>query len=127
MDELTIGELARRAGLRASALRFYERAGLLAAPRRVAGQRRYPAAALGTLALIQLAQGAGMSLAEIRVLLHGFAPGTPPATRWQELAPQRIATLDAQIARMQEMRERLAATLACECPTLDICAQATQL
>ena len=126
MDELTIGELARQAGLRASALRFYERAGLLAAPRRVAGQRRYPAAALGTLALIQHAQGAGMALAEIRVLLHGFAPGTPPATRWQQLAPGRIAALDAQIARARQMRERLAATLACECATLEACAQAMQ-
>ncbi len=126
MDELTIGELARRAGLRASALRFYERAGLLAAPRRVAGQRRYPAAALGTLALIHLGQECGLSLAEIRALLHGFAAGTPPAARWQHVAPQRIAALDAQIARAQRMRERLAATLDCRCATLDACAQAVQ-
>lgn len=126
MEELTIGELARRAGLRTSALRFYKRAGLLAAPRRVAGQRRYTAAALGTLALIQLAQGTGMSLAEIRNLLHGFAADTPPAARWQQVAPQRITALDAQLGRTQEMRGRLTVTLDCRCATLDACAQAMQ-
>lgn len=66
MDDLTIGEVARRAGLRPSALRYYESVGILSPPQRVSGQRRYDATALQRIALIQLAQRAGFTIAEIR-------------------------------------------------------------
>jgi MerR family redox-sensitive transcriptional activator SoxR len=73
--------VARRVGIRTSALRYYERVGLLPAPRRVSGRRRYDESTVQMLRLIQLAQGAGFTVAEIQTLLHGFAPDTPPAAR----------------------------------------------
>ena len=91
MEELAIGEVARRAGIRPSALRYYESIGLLPAPRRVNGQRRYDERTVQLLKIVRLAQHAGFTVAEIQVLLHGFAPDTPPAARWQPLAQQKIA------------------------------------
>lgn len=123
-DDLTIGAVARRSGLRASALRYYESAGLLPAPPRVNGGRRYDAAVLERLAVIRVAQEAGCTIAEIRTLLHGFAPDTPPPARWQELATRKLPEVDALIARAQGMKRILEAGLRCECPTLEECARA---
>lgn len=123
-DNLTIGAVARRSGLRPSALRYYESAGLLPAPGRVGGQRRYDAGVLERLAVIQLAQDAGFTIAEIRTLLHGFAPDAPPPARWRDLATRKLPEVDALIARAQGMRRILEAGLRCECPTLEECARA---
>lgn len=122
MDELAIGEVARRAGVRTSALRYYERIGLLPAPRRVSGRRRYDERTVQLLRLIQLAQGAGFTVAEIQTLLHGFAPDTPPAARWQPLARKKLAELDALIARAQQMKQVLNTGLSCGCLRLEDCA-----
>ena len=77
MEDLAIGEVARRAGIRPSALRYYESIHLLPAPRRVGGRRRYGENTIQMLKVIQLAQQAGFTVAEIQTLLHGFAPDTP--------------------------------------------------
>jgi MerR family redox-sensitive transcriptional activator SoxR len=122
MDELAIGEVARRAGIRTSALRYYERIGLLPAPKRVNGQRRYDARTVQLLKVIQLAQGAGFTVAEIQTLLHGFTPETPPAARWQPLARKKIAELDALISRAQQMKQVLTTGLNCGCLRLEDCA-----
>lgn len=122
MDEFAIGEVARRAGIRTSALRYYERIGLLPAPRRVSGRRRYDERAVQMLKVIQLAQGAGFTVAEIQTLLHGFAPDTPPAARWQPLARKKLEELDALIARAQQMKQVLAVGLNCGCLRLEECA-----
>ena len=122
MEELAIGEVARRAGIRASALRYYESIGLVPAPKRVNGRRRYDQSTVQMLKVIQLAQQAGFTVAEIQTLLHGFAPETPPAARWQPLAQQKMAELDALIERAQQMKRILEAGLNCGCLRLEDCA-----
>ena len=126
MEELAIGEVARRAGIRPSALRYYESIGLMPAPKRVSGRRRYDESTVQMLKVIQLAQQAGFTVAEIQTLLHGFAPDTPPAARWQPLAQQKIAELDALIVRAQQMKFILENGLNCGCLRLEDCAIALE-
>ena len=102
MEELPIGEIARQAGIRPSALRYYESIGLLPTPKRVNGRRRYDQRTVQMLRVVQLAQHAGFTVAEIQMLLHGFAPDTPPAARWQALAHQKLRELDTVIAHAQQ-------------------------
>lgn len=123
MQQLTVGEVASRAGLNPSALRYYERVGLIPRALRVSGQRRYSPDILNRLALVRMAQEAGFTLAEIRVLVSGFPEDTPPAERWQELASRKLAEVDALIQRMQAMRQVLQESLHCDCLTLDACAE----
>ena len=122
MDELSIGEVARQAGIRPSALRFYESIGLMPAPKRVNGRRRYDPSTVRMLRVVQLAQRAGFSVAEIQTLLHGFAPGTPPADRWRPLAHQKLRELDAVITHAQQMKSILETGLNCGCLRLEDCA-----
>jgi MerR family transcriptional regulator, redox-sensitive transcriptional activator SoxR len=121
VEALTIGEAARRAGVRASALRYYESVGLLPVPRRVNGRRRYDAEILRILAVIRLAKQAGFTVAETRTLLHGFSARTPPSARWRTLARRKLAEVDALIARAERMKRVLATVLECECPRLSDC------
>ncbi len=123
MTQLTITEVARRSGLRPSALRYYEDAGLLPPPARASGRRRYDKGVLEQLAVIRLAQSAGFTIAETRTFLHGFAPDTPPPDRWQELAATKLPEVEALIARAQVMKTVLEAGLRCECLALEECAQ----
>ena len=120
---LTIGEVARRAGVRASAIRYYEEAGLLEEPDRVGGKRRYDEVALRRLALIGGAKRAGFTLGEIRTLLHGFPAGTGAAQRWQALASEKLVKVDEAVAQLQETRKLLEEALRCECTSLDKCAR----
>ena len=122
MEELAIGDVARRAGIRPSALRYYESIGLLPPPKRVNGRRRYDESTVQMLKVVQLAQQAGFTVAEIQTLLHGFALDTPPAARWQPLAQHKIAELDALIERAQQMKRILEAGLNCGCLRLEDCA-----
>ncbi len=121
MEELTIGEVARRAGVRTSALRYYESIGLLPAARRVNGRRRYDPDAVRMLAVIHLAQQAGFSMAEIQTLFHGFAAETPPGERWRPLAEHKLGEVDALIARAQQMKRILETLLECGCVRLEEC------
>ena len=121
MEELTIGEVARRAGVRTSALRYYESIGLLPAPRRINGRRQYESATVQMLGVIQLAQQAGFTIAEIQTLFHGFAAGTPPAERWRPLAEHKLGEIDALIARAQRLRRLLETLLQCGCVSLEEC------
>ena len=120
---LTIGEVARRAGVRTSAIRYYEEAGLLEEPERVGGKRRYDEEALRRLALIRDAKRAGFTLGEVRTLLHGFPAGTEAAQRWQALASEKLVEVDETIAQLRETRELLEEALRCECASLDECAR----
>lgn len=122
MDTLTIGDVARRTGLRTSAIRYYESAGLIPAPRRVHGQRRYDSDVLRQLAIVRMAQEAGFTIVEIRTLVAGFPEGTPAGDRWRTLASRKLPEVDAQIVRLQAMRRVLEESLACGCLTLDACA-----
>lgn len=124
MEELTISEVARRAGIRPSAIRYYESSGILPTPRRASGRRRYDGSVLQRLALIQLAQEAGFTVAEIKRLFADFAPEVPAWERWQALATQKLAEVDALIQRAQTMKRLLEeGLLQCRCLTIEECAR----
>jgi MerR family redox-sensitive transcriptional activator SoxR len=121
MEELSIGEVARRTGVAASALRYYEDAGLLPAPRRVSGRRRYDADVLRRVEVLRCAQQAGFTLAEIRTLFHGFGADTPLGERWNALAHAKLRELDALIARAAQMKQAILAGMQCGCVRLEDC------
>ena len=122
--DLSIGAVARRAGVRPSTLRYYETMGLLPAPDRVGGRRRYTADVLPRLALIAAAQQMGFTVAEIGTLLHGFSPDTPASARWRVLVAQKLPEVEALIGRAQGMKRLLEEARTCGCLTLDACARA---
>jgi MerR family redox-sensitive transcriptional activator SoxR len=95
---------------------------LMPVPKRVSGRRRYDERTVQMLKVVQLAQNAGFTIAEIQTLLHGFAPDTPPAARWQPLARQKLLELDALIERVQQMKRVLEKGLNCGCLRLEDCA-----
>jgi MerR family transcriptional regulator, redox-sensitive transcriptional activator SoxR len=101
---LPIGEFARRAGTAPSALRYYERIGLLPPAERAGGKRHYPPSSAERLALVRLYQDAGFTLKEIRQLL---AAGSRRRASWTALAECKIAELDARIAEAQRARDLL--------------------
>lgn len=119
-DQLRIGEVAHQAGVRTSLIRYYERTGLLPAPERVSGQRRYDPSVLRRLAVIDVAQRAGLSLAEISKLVN--AGNEPMSDRLRELARLKLPEIEALIDRAQRVREWLEAATGCDCPTIDDCA-----
>lgn len=121
MEELSIGEVARRTGVAASALRYYEDAGLLPAPRRVGGRRRYDPQVLRRVEVLRCAQQAGFTLAEIRTLFHGFGADTPLGERWIALAHAKLRELDALIARAAHMKQAILAGMECGCVRLEDC------
>jgi DNA-binding transcriptional MerR regulator len=118
---LTIGELARRAGVATSALRYWEELGLLPAPARVSGQRRYPESAVTQVGIILLQRDAGFSLAEQKALMAARGVGLD---EWRRLARRKLADLDEQIAKAQAAREAIEHGLHCphedvlQCPNL---------
>ncbi len=122
MEKMTIGEAARRAGVRPSALRYYESVGVLPEARRVNGQRRYGPEVLELLAVVGVARQAGFRISEIRTLLHGFSDGTPPSARWRELALKKLPEVEAHIERALGMKRLLEWGLRCECLSLEDCA-----
>jgi MerR family redox-sensitive transcriptional activator SoxR len=118
---LSIGEVAQKAGLRTSALRYYETAGVIPPPERVNGRRRYDADVLQRLAIVQLAQQAGFTLAEVRTLFEGMEPGATPSLRWRDVAERKLPQIDDQIRRAEAMRDLLREGLRCDCLTLEDC------
>src|SRR5213082_2267205 len=121
MPQLTISEVARQVGLQASAIRYYERIGILLPAQRISGQRRYDSTVLYRLAVIQRARQIGFTLDEIRELFFGFRQGTTPGKRWQQMSQRKLAELEAlsdQIKMMQRLLERIQN---CRCDALDEC------
>jgi len=121
MASLTIGQVAREAGLRASAIRYYESIALLPAPERSGGQRRYDAAILERLAFIGAARGLGFSLDEIRALLGGGEADAPLAARWQGLAHRKLGEIDRVLAEATLIQRALREGLECRCTDLASC------
>jgi MerR family redox-sensitive transcriptional activator SoxR len=119
--ELLIGELARRAGIRPSAIRYYESIGLLPEPRRVAGRRRYSPAIQRTLSVIGAAQRAGLSLDEIRELLAASNGEVAVSERLRSIAQRKLPEVDALIERARLVRSWLEAAAECRCPSLEEC------
>jgi MerR family redox-sensitive transcriptional activator SoxR len=121
MTELTISEIAKQAGIRASAIRYYESVGLLPLPKRVSGQRRYQADVLRRLAFIQAAQAVGFSVVEMQTLLQELDGDDPLSIRWQNLAQQKLLEVNALIQRAQSMKRMLENGLHCSCSDLEQC------
>jgi MerR family redox-sensitive transcriptional activator SoxR len=120
-SELTIGEVARRADVPASTLRYWESVGLLTTPERVGGKRRYSPKALRQISLIVLSKRAGFTLAETRVVLSGLSDRTPPPEIWRKLAQRKLPEINQKLAEAKAMKKILEDGLRCNCLTLDDC------
>jgi MerR family transcriptional regulator, redox-sensitive transcriptional activator SoxR len=118
---MTVGELARRAGVRPSTIRYYEELGLVPAPPRRSGWRDFDGDALAHLAVVQFARSCGFTLKETRQLVKGFSTPTPLPARWNTLARKKTAEMDAAIERARMMKELLARISRCKCETLTEC------
>jgi MerR family redox-sensitive transcriptional activator SoxR len=120
---MTIGELAAQSGLKPSAIRFYEKTGLLPAPNRKNGRRVYASEATHRLFLVAFAKQTGFSLPEIKLLLHGFPQTVTAGDRWRKLATSKIQQLEASIAKARAMEQMLRSIMKCRCTTIDQCAR----
>jgi MerR family transcriptional regulator, redox-sensitive transcriptional activator SoxR len=119
---LTIGEVARRSGVAASALRFYEERGLIASERAGSGHRRYPRPVLRRIAFIVFAQRVGLSLEEIGAELAKLPPDRAPDRRdWSQLSRTWTERIDVRIAELQRLRAGLTECIGCGCLSLDRC------
>jgi DNA-binding transcriptional MerR regulator len=122
--KLSIGEVARRSGVAATTLRYYEDSGLLRPPTRVAGRRRYDQSVMTRLEVIGSCKTAGFTLDEIRVLLTDAEPGRPVS---RSLAKAKLTDIDAQMATLQRAREIIEWAMACPCASVDACDCGTQV
>jgi MerR family redox-sensitive transcriptional activator SoxR len=122
-NELTIGELSRRSGVSQSALRFYERRGLIEATRTDGNQRRFPSVALRRVALVQAGKAAGIPLERIRAALDTLPAGRAPTKRdWERLSNTWRRELDERIETLTAIRTRLTTCIGCGCLSLRTCA-----
>ena len=122
-NEIPIGELSRRSGVSASALRFYERQGLIAADRTHGNQRRYPGVTLRRVALIQAGKAAGIPLERIKQALDTLPTGKSPTKRdWERLSSSWRKEIDERIETLQAIRGRLTTCIGCGCLSLRTCA-----
>jgi MerR family redox-sensitive transcriptional activator SoxR len=119
---LTIGQVASRTGLRASAIRYYEAQGLLPTPSRTGGKRVYDGSIVERLALIELAKMAGFNLNEIKATLSDDT--REPATRWNTLTKAKRREVDAEMKRLMDAKYVLTRMSACSCATLEECGRA---
>jgi MerR family redox-sensitive transcriptional activator SoxR len=124
---MKIGQLAARAGVNASAIRYYEKMGLLAAPHRVGGQRRYPSDTLDRVLLIRFAGDIGFTLGEIKLFLHGLRDDAPVGPRWKKLAHRKIREVEENIQRSLLLKSLLENLLHCRCASLQMCVQRLSL
>jgi MerR family transcriptional regulator, redox-sensitive transcriptional activator SoxR len=121
-NHVTIGELARRAGVAASALRYYEQLGLISSQRTAGGQRRYARATLRRVAFVRAAQTVGLSLDEVRAALARLPDErTPNKTDWNKVSVTWIRRIDERIAELQRLRETLNSCVGCGCLSLRTC------
>ena len=125
MKALTIGQLAERAGVATSAIRFYESRGLVASLRTTGNQRRYAPSTLRRVAFIKTAQRIGLSLEEIGAALATLPDSrTPTKSDWHRLSKDWRPRLDEQIRRIELLRDRLDSCIGCGCLSLKACALA---
>jgi MerR family redox-sensitive transcriptional activator SoxR len=120
---MSIGQVAQRCGLAPSAIRYYERVGLLPRPIRVNRRRRYDAEAIGRVRFVLLAREAGFTIAETRTLVAGFSATTPPAVRWRTLAERKLVDIETQIERLRGMKTLLETGFDCRCLSVEDCAR----
>lgn len=118
---LSIGQVAEQAGISVSAIRYYERNGLLPVAERVSGQRRFAEETVRRLGIIDVAKQAGFSLGEVRALLASIDEGAPAHEQLQALAARKLPEVDALIERARRMRDWLAVASVCGCESLEDC------
>lgn len=122
MPKLTISEVAQQVRLQASAIRYYEKIGLLPPAQRISGQRRYDTTVLYRLAIIQWARRLGFTLDEIRQLFFGFRNVTRASKRWRTLSRKKLAELDGLMDGIKTVQRLLKKMMqSCRCDTLDQC------
>lgn len=122
MDELTIGALSERTGLAASALRYYEDQGLITSTRSAGGQRRYRRDTIRRVSFVRIAQQVGLTLDEIGEALSSLPQNrTPDRQDWERLSRSWRPRLDARIAMLERVRDRLDGCIGCGCLSLDVC------
>ena len=122
-DQLTVSDVADRSGFTPSALRFYEREGLIRATRTSGNQRRYQRSVLRRLAFIRAARNVGLSLDEVAAALDTLPDSrTPTRADWTRLSRSWRARLDAQIAALEKLRDGLDSCIGCGCLSLERCA-----
>jgi MerR family redox-sensitive transcriptional activator SoxR len=116
-----IGEVAQHAGIATSAIRYYEKEGLILKADRQGNARVYGADIFDRLALIALAKKAGFTIAETRELVRGISRRTSPGPRLQSMAEKKLVEVEARIAESERMRDVLQRMMRCECPTFEEC------
>ncbi|WP_123042465.1 MerR family transcriptional regulator [Cohnella candidum] len=121
MAGLSIGQLAAKANLTASTLRYYESVGLLPAPERQSGQRRYDEGLLDRIHFIKIAQQTGFSIQEIAVLMEGFEPGYSLSEQWERMVKQKRSELEERKNHINSMITILDNGLSCKCLTWSEC------
>ena len=119
---LTIGDLSQRSGVSQSALRFYERKGLIESERTDGNQRRYALVTLRRVAFIQAGSAAGIPLAEIGAALEALPPGKPTKRDWERMSRGWARQLDDRLAALEALRTRLTTCIGCGCLSLKTCA-----
>jgi MerR family transcriptional regulator, redox-sensitive transcriptional activator SoxR len=121
-DRVTIGEFAQRAGVAASALRYYEELGLISSERSAGGQRRYARVMLRRVAFIRAAQTVGLSLADVRIALARLPEErTPNKADWNKVSATWIRRVDERIAELERLRATLNSCVGCGCLSLQTC------
>ena len=119
---LSIGDLAVRTGLSVSAIRFYERKGLISPDRNEGNQRRYEGSDIRRLSFILIAQQIGMSIDQIKETMASLPDGrTPTKADWTKISRKFRQTLDQRIAMMERMRDNLDGCIGCGCLSLKVC------
>lgn len=119
---LSIGDIAKRTGLAVSAIRYYEDQRLVFPDRTDSGQRRYSRADIRRLSFVMISQGLGFTIADIRTALAGLPENrTPTKSDWQAISGYFRTELDARIAQMTALRERLDGCIGCGCLSLSNC------
>ncbi len=118
----SIGDLASRTGLSVSAIRFYEKKGLITPDRNAGNQRRYEGADIRRLSFILIAQQIGLSIEQIKEVMAQLPDGrTPTKADWSKISRKFRKTLDDRIAMMERMRDRLDGCIGCGCLSLKAC------
>lgn len=118
---MTIGELSRTTGVPASAIRYYEDAGVLPKPGRLNGRRRYDSGAIARVNVLRFAQQAGFTLQDIRDLFGAFTSGPTMGARWRTLAVKKLQELDVLTQRIGGMRRAIELGMKCGCVRIEDC------
>ncbi len=123
MSNFSIGHIATTSGIPASTIRYYERIGLLPAPRRKGGRRIYSEEVFDRLRIVRLCKELGFELPEVKIVLDGLTRGDRSVQRLRKLSAEKLPKIEEAIARARVMQSLLRSASRCACPTLEVCAR----